>query len=474
MNNWFDHILYNTRAQPETPAVVMEDRVVTYGMLGIAIANCARRIHDLGVPRDGLVAVIVNSPIRQMTLGLAAHRIGVRSMAILPGQPTIADLKFDAVLSDRDIKSWLNPANNFVVVDDAWFGMTPLSGPELPPPFPAEEHVVCRRSLTSGSTGEPKIIDSTIGYIGRHVVPGITIFNCGRVLAMPGLTSIFGYMVACAVLASRKTLCFAESPFQAIRMIELFAIDFILAATDQLVPLSRAARKMGAQVRSLRTVAAGGSIPTRALAEGAATYLCKNLRFRYGTSEVGLLAETTAAEVLSKPGFVGYVHPGFDIGVFAPDGRALPVRELGIVKARVKRESGEEEAWTDHGDIGWITADGGLFIVGRTADIDDLSDASVRDISPVHEVEHLLRLEWDASDAAAVLIDNGGKPEIWVGTVDCKDADAKTLETILRQRGIPGAVRLFALQAVPRGANGKVQRGQLKSLMLNAAALSKF
>lgn len=474
MNNWFDHIIYNTRAQAEIPAIVMEDRVVTYGMLGIAIENCARRIEDLGVPRGGVVAVIVNNPIRQMALSLAAHRIGVRSMAILPDQPTVAQSKFDAVLSDSDVRPGLNPANRFVSVDDAWFAPSPLGGVELPLPFPSEEHVVCRRSLTSGSTGEPKTIDSTIGYIGRHVVPGITIFNCERVLAMPGLTSIFGYMVACAVLAGRKTLCFAESPFQAIRMIELFAIDFVLAATEQVVPLSRAARKMNAQVRSLRTIAAGGSIPTRALAEGAATYLCNNLRFRYGTSEVGLLAEATAAEVLSKPGFVGYLHPGFEIGVFAPDGSVLPAGDLGIVKARVKRESEKQDPWTDHGDVGWITTEGGLYIVGRTADLSDLSDASVRNISPVHEIEHLLRLEWDASDAGAVLVEESDKPEIWVGAVDCKDADAKALEAILRQRGIPGAVRLFALNAIPRGANGKVQRGRLQMLMRNVAALSKF
>jgi acyl-coenzyme A synthetase/AMP-(fatty) acid ligase len=253
-------------------------------------------------------------------------------------------------------------------------------------------------------------------------------------------------------------------------MIELFSIDFILAATDQLVPLTRVARKMGAQMRSLRTVAAGGSIPTRALVEGATIQLCKNLRLRYGTSEVGLLAEATAAEVLSKPGFVGHVHPGFEVGVFAPDDHALVAGQLGIVKARVKREHGEPDPWTDHGDVGWLTADGGLFIVGRTADIDDLSDSSVRDISPVYEVEHLLRLEWDATDAAAVMVDgNTASPEIWIATVDCKDANAKKLETILRHRGIEGAVRLFPLTSIPRGANGKVQRAQLKALMLATA-----
>ena len=470
MKEWFQHILYNTRAQPETPAIVMEDRVVTYGMLGVAIENCARRIAALDVAKGGIVAVVTESPIRQLTLGLALHRIGICGMSIAQAQPGIALLKFDAVLTERNARAWVNSANRLVDFDDSWFSIAPLAGDALPPPFPAEDNVTCRRSLTSGSTGEPKIIDSTIGYIGRHVVPGITILNGERVLSMPGLTSIFGYMVACAVLASRRTVYFAQSPFQAIRMIELFSIDFILAATDQLVPLTRVARTMGAQMRSLRTVVAGGSIPTRALVESAMIQLCKNLRLRYGTSEVGLLAEATAADVLSKPGFVGHVQPGFEIGVFAPKGHGLVAGQLGIVKARVKRKNGEQDPWIDHGDIGWLTADGALFIVGRTADINDLSDASVRDISPVYEVEHLLRLEWDATDAAAVTVDgNTANPEIWIATVDCHDADAKKLETILRHRGIEGAVRLFPLSSIPRGANGKVQRAQLKTLMLASA-----
>ena len=116
-----------------------------------------------------------------------------------------------------------------------------------------------------------------------------------------------------------------------------------------------------------------------------------------------------------------------------------------------------------------------MFIVGRTSDIADLSDDLARQVSPVHEVEHLLRLEWDANDAGAVLVDDetiGAKPEIWVGTVDCKDARADKLEAILRHRGIGGTVRLFPLSSIPRAANGKVQRAQLKSLMFARAEKS--
>lgn len=479
MNNWFDHILFNTRAQPETSAIVMEDRVVTYGMLGVAIENCARRIAALDFATDGLVAVCVQNPIRHLTLCLALFRIGIRSISLERGQQGIAGLKFAAVLGDGEAKQLLDSANRFIDMTDAWFGMDPVASGSLPARF-SDDSQICRQSLTSGTTGEPKIIANTDGYIGRHIVPGVTLFNCGLVLSMPGLSSAWGFMVACAVLASRKTLCLSESPFQAIRMIELFSIDFVLASTDQLVSLVRAARKSGAHVKSLRTVVTGGGIPTRALLEAAAIYLCKDVRCRYGTSEVGLLGEATASEVLSKPGFVGYVQPGFEIAIFDPNGGPCRPGQIGIVKGRLKKPGSDTQAdaWTDHGDVGWLTADGQLYVVGRTSDIaaTSLSDASAREVSPVHEVEHLLRLEWDATDAAAILIDDnsgGAKRQIWVGIVDCKDARADKLEAILRHRGIDGTVRLFPVPSIPRGANGKVQRMQLKSLMLAAVAKTR-
>ena len=59
MNNWFDHILFRMRARPEAPAMVMEDRVVTYGMLQDAIGRCAHRVAGATIDRHGPVAVLV-------------------------------------------------------------------------------------------------------------------------------------------------------------------------------------------------------------------------------------------------------------------------------------------------------------------------------------------------------------------------------------------------------------------------------
>ncbi|MGC1780629.1 MAG: class I adenylate-forming enzyme family protein [Xanthobacteraceae bacterium] len=478
MNDWFDHILFNTRVQPETSAILMEDRGVTYGMLGSAIESCAHRIAALDFAKDGLVAVCIGNPIRHLTISLALFRIGIRAISLDRTHQGIPGLNVALVLGDAEAKPVFSAGNRFVEVADDWFALDgPVAAGTLPAAF-AGDRTVCRWALTSGSTGEPKILPNTVGYIGLHVGSDIGMFNCDLVLSMPGLTSVFGFTIAFAVLASRKTLCLAASPFQAIRIIELFSIDFVLTSMDQLIALTRAARKSDAQLRSLRTVASGGGIPTRAMLEAAAIHLCKNVRCRYGTSEVGLLADAPAAEVLSKPGFVGHVRPGFEMAAFDANGSRCRAGEIGIVKGRVKPSPDRaEDDWTDHGDVGWMTAEGDVFVVGRTTDFApaDYSKASAREISPVHEVEHLLRLEWDAADAAAIQVEGaaGAGPEIWVGTVDCKDARAEKLEAILRHRGIEGMVRIFPVAAIPRGAAGKVQRAQLKSLILATAGKTR-
>src|SRR4051795_367534 len=98
MHDWFDHILYATRAQPEASAILMEDRVITYGMLGDSIASCARRITALGLAADGLVAVCIDNPARHMSVSLALFRIGLRAISIEPGNKGATGLHFSALL----------------------------------------------------------------------------------------------------------------------------------------------------------------------------------------------------------------------------------------------------------------------------------------------------------------------------------------------------------------------------------------
>jgi non-ribosomal peptide synthetase component E (peptide arylation enzyme) len=154
MNNWFECILFHTRAQPQTTAMVMEDRTVTYGMLAAAIERCARRILPLSIPPDGLVAVQIRNPIRDLTISLALLRIGLRSISLVQGQPRIESMNFAAVLGDREAARFFDPGARLIEVTDAWFGEEVAAGAKLPASFRAEQ--VCRLSLTSGQPARPR------------------------------------------------------------------------------------------------------------------------------------------------------------------------------------------------------------------------------------------------------------------------------------------------------------------------------
>jgi acyl-CoA synthetase (AMP-forming)/AMP-acid ligase II len=480
MNNWFDHILFHLRTRGERPAMVMEDRVVTYEMLRVAVDRCARRLVALGITGDQPVAILVENQIRHVTLCLALLRIGIPAISLEPSQPGIGSMRFAAVLGDDKAKSLADPINRFIDIIDDWFSADP-GGPPLPAGF-SDADQVCRVFLTSGTTGQPKFFNVTIKQLGVRIA-GFTGGNWSSLLCLPGLSSGWTFNALGAALSNGQTLCFATSPMQAIRMIELFSIDYLVASTEQLLALTFVARKTGASLRALRMVEVSGSVPTAVLLKAAMIHVCRDVFCRYGTTELGPIARAAARDVLLRPGFAGHLLPGAEISIVDRHNAPCTPGVVGQINARqdlrldaaARRDPGKNQ-WIDVGDLGWMSDDDELYVLGRPADLSSTAavNAPTAEISPVHEVEHLLRLEWGAADAAAVLVDDAhdsSRQIMWVGAVDCKDADADKLQAIVRAAGLDLPVRLFAIKFVPRGTNGKVQRAQLKSMMTEATAL---
>jgi len=131
-SDWFDHILYATRAQPEASAILMEDRVITYGMLGDAIASCGQRIAGLNLAPDSLVAVCIENPIRHMTISLALFRLGTRAVSI-EAMHTSTGPGYSTILGDTAARGAFGFAAAFTEVTEDWFALDPsLSSTPLP------------------------------------------------------------------------------------------------------------------------------------------------------------------------------------------------------------------------------------------------------------------------------------------------------------------------------------------------------
>ena len=466
MKTWFDQILHHTRMQPQRPAIVLVDRAITYGMLAAGIESCARRFARADLGSGVPVAIAVKSPLRQVVLGLALLRIGIPSMSIGSVSQLTADIGVAAVLVDSGNTSGAHSGRRVITVTDEWFAPDAAGSAPLPRGFSGSDGV-CRYSLTSGTTGDPKLIRDTIASIGgrvfNNIFNGIDISRTGM-LCLQGLSSTWGFANACATLTAGRTLYLANSPGEAIAMIELFAIDLVLASTDQVLSLAATARRTGAQVRSLRLVAMSGGVTSRTLLEAAITYLSKDILCLYGATEIGLVSRAMGRDVLANPGLAGFVAPGVEAAVFDAGGNVCPAGEIGSIKVRhtADDDADAEPAWIELGDYGWFAPDGRLYVVGRTAD----GAITEMRISPVIEAEHILRVEFDYDDAAALMHDGeGSRPVIQFGIVNNRDTTADKLQASLLVRGIDVAVELFALPSIPRGANGKVNRVQLKSAL---------
>jgi acyl-coenzyme A synthetase/AMP-(fatty) acid ligase len=463
MTDWFEYILFQMRSQPQRPAIVLMDRVVTYGMLASGMDHCARRLAELNFGRDDVVALTVRSPVRQMILSLALLRIGVASTVLDPS--LLGQMQVAVVLDEGGAPVHPGATHKVVAVTDDWFVSSPPSALPLPAGFPNPQSI-CRVSLTSGSTGAPKVVPESVASLGARVLTfsRLAIANNRCVLSQFNLSMTFGLVIGCTVLVTGGTLYFAESSGQAASVVELFNIDAAVLSTEHLLALATTARRTGVRLASLRRVISGGTVPSRTLLEAAAAHVCKDILCWYGATEAGAIACAAVGDVIAHPGLVGFVMPGIDVAIFEGD-RPLAAGQVGEVKIRHRAQASSDAShWIDVGDRGWLDGGGRLYMVGRTTE----TAAGQAGISPVHEAEHILRLEFDMDDAAIAEMQDPatGKPQLWIGVVNNRDATAEKIQAAFARRGISHAVRLVVLPFVPRGVSGKINREQLKAALL--------
>ncbi|WP_421931038.1 acyl-CoA synthetase [Phenylobacterium sp.] len=102
----------------------------------------------------------------------------------------------------------------------------------------------------------------------------------------------------------------------------------------------------------------------------------------YGSTETGAVVFCTSEQWLSHPGTVGKAMPGADVRVIDAEGNSLPAGEIGEVVARTpaiadftyhgddaKRAASEKVGLIAPGDIGYLDADGFLYLCDRAKDM---------------------------------------------------------------------------------------------------------
>lgn len=295
---------------------------------------------------------------------------------------------------------------------------------------------------------------------------------------LPGVAGGIGFNAAATVLYGGKTVCFAPSGEAALALIEWFGIDAIVASPQQALSLADVqAKSPKYNMSSLKAVRTGGALLNKEAARRVKHNLCRNIITWYASSEAGIAASAAYDTVADTPGAVGFVLPEVELEIVDSDGRPVPVGSDGIVRLRThefvasRRAMGDsngdtaDSLWFYPGDIGRLTENGLLCLIGRYSDVINRGGLKIA----ASKIEEVLEALPQIKEAAACGMEgSSGLEEIWIAFVLQSSIDPAEIKSHIMGHPDLGfeVDEVIEVPAMPRNDAGKVQKHLLKEALL--------
>ncbi|WP_187970597.1 class I adenylate-forming enzyme family protein [Aquibium microcysteis] len=485
--NLTDAILALANREADRPAVVQGSRSLSFSDLMAQSAKLARALRSRGVGAGGQVGIALRDGIDNTTalfalwmLDAVALPIDFRARAEERGRLAEEfDLAF--IIEDRDLGAGAYPT----IVWNADFAELVARQPGTPPIEHRSGAHPATISLTSGTTGRPA------GVVLGHA----ELFErcrSGLMLRRPQGASLGGRFLNAYPLsfsASRHhtlrqllqgaTVLFHPPTFGAHELAErvrrenvtfLFAVPATVSA--MLDAVGEGDRPF---LPTLETLYCGGSGMSAADKIRAYRRLTPGFLHCFSASLSGTVSILEGEDLLARPDTEGRILPSVSVEIVDDADRPVPTGEVGILRVRSvgmasqlyrgrDRVAGDRirDDWAYTGDLARLSADGFLTVVGRTSDLIIRGGANVhpgeveaaiarragvRDVAVVGYPDPVL-----GEEIAAFVVTDGsiGEPEL---AAHCRIE----LQPDKRPR------RFVLVDALPRNANGKVLRTDLRT-----------
>ena len=472
------HRIYDwARSHPGKPALIYHDHAIDYGTFARIIERTAAWFAARGIPRGGLVAVLVADLADGWVIQFALRRLGLT---------TIFALSIDALRSLHlpdlcAIVTTRVEAGHFPLPDSLFPGVARfvtggeiiagIAGDPVPAPLSAAPdggHII----YTSGTTGRFKqvLIDGPTEIVATRRL--VTLSGAGPATMHHGIDlairTTAGYRVPLSVWQAGGAVVFDQRP-------DRFQRFFSHPVTHAYLP--------GPWVRSLldahpqgnpqpdfRLIFTSGFLPP-AMAAGVAKQFGSRLSVIFGASELGARA---LASPVTGPDDLHWLppSPGRLVEVVDEQGRPCPtggegVLRIGFQEGDATSYVGDPEASAGSfrdgffysGDRAVAREDGRIRILGRMADLLNINGRKVAAAPVEQELQRRLGLEEiclfsglaeDGEEELVIAVENGG-------TTDLDNIAAKVAELVAHPR-----VRAVALPEFPRTDTRKIKRAALR------------
>ncbi|MGY3235686.1 amino acid adenylation domain-containing protein [Bradyrhizobium sp. USDA 4448] len=494
-------LAFHARTIREAPALLAPGRPpLTYGALGTRIAHLVQTLRGLGIaPADRIAVALPRGA--DSALALIAVASACACVPINPDltadelQRYFSELKLTALVTragmnsaSRDVARALDIAViDFVPGPETDLGGCEFIGPTIGPA--CTSGAACADDdafilLTSGTAARPKMVPLT----HRNVC--LSAQNAGRVLSLArhdrllnvlplfhahGLIS--GLLTALAAGSSVIVTGGFDAPsfFSWMRDLQPTWYTAVPAIHRALLTAAEA-NPNRARTSSLRVIRSASASLAPTILNGLEATFGVPVLETYGMTEAASQIAANPFE-LRKIGSVGRAA-GPEIVIMDDAGRTLAHGERGEIMLRgpnMSRGYYNDEAatqaafrngWFRTGDLGYLDADGYLFIVGR---IKDVINRGGQKVSPL-EVEEVLLAHPAVLEAGVFAIPHAKLGENVAAVVVLRsnsEATSDQLRQFARKRlaayKVPSLIRSVA--ALPKGASGKVKRNALAELI---------
>ena len=272
---------------------------------------------------------------------------------------------------------------------EAWLAQqAPYDGPRVSP----RGHM----AYTSGTTGRPKGVlrepvplDQLDDQMARArslvrqtygIVPG-----CRALMSAPLYHSAPGSFIQNALqMAERLVLTSRFDAEQVLALVEKHRIDVLYLVPIMYVRLLKLPSEVRARydLSSIRFVASTGSPCSPEVKRAMLEWFGPVIHETYASSEAGMITVATPADAAARPGTAGKPVDDAQLRILDEDGKPCATGEIGLVYVRqpaypdftyrnneAARRAIDRDGLVTLGDMGYVDADGYLFICDRASDM---------------------------------------------------------------------------------------------------------
>jgi bile acid-coenzyme A ligase len=367
---------------PDRPAITGEDGSVTWRELEKRTNRLARAYQQLGVAQDDFVSIALPNGVEFYEAAIAVLKAGATP------HPLSSNLPW----RERDAIIALANPSLVVGVEAGTHGERPSLPPNYEPdaglsnaPLPDLAAKHWKLNSSGGSTGRPKLILNTNpALIDIEIDPPMRVPRMSVQLipgplyhSAPYLTSFRGLLVGNHIVV--MTRFNAEA---ALSLIERHRVEWAVFVPTMMSRISKLDPETLKRydLSSLQMILhLGSSCPPWVKRQWIEWLGPERVHELYGASEGIIETWITGDEWLSHPGSVG--RPvRCEIKILDDDGRELPAGEVGEVFTMPGPGFGNfrylndeprrrRDGWETIGDLGWMDADGYLYIADRRVDM---------------------------------------------------------------------------------------------------------